>query len=171
MKLTDLLPLEAWVELEKEIAEKSGLSASVFDIDGIRITDHKNWSNKLCPVVKANEKGQTFICAAAHQNISTMAMQSREPVIEECDAGLTKIVVPIFAHGEFLGGAGGCGLLGEEGEVETFLIGQVTGIGEEELEALSEGIGVIKERDAEATAKFIQERIRKIVSDYEEGRR
>ena len=41
MKLTDLLPIEKWVELEKEIYEKSGLDVNVFDPDGYRITAFK----------------------------------------------------------------------------------------------------------------------------------
>lgn len=170
MELTDLLPLDKWVELEKEIVGKSGLSASVFNVDGVRITDYKTWSNKLCPEIKGNAKGQTFICAAAHQNISTMAMQSRAPVIEECDAGLVKIVVPIFVGEEFLGGAGGCGLMGEEGEAETFLINQITGIDDAELAALAKDIGVIKDSDAEAVAEFIRKKIETIVADFENKR-
>jgi len=87
MKLTDILPVEKWVELEKDINERFGLNASVFDREGVRITDFKKWANKLCPVVKGNKKGQTYICAAAHQNIAGQAKQTRKPVIGECDAG------------------------------------------------------------------------------------
>ena len=43
MKLTDVLPLEKWIELEKEINRRSGLNASVFDINGIRISDFQKW--------------------------------------------------------------------------------------------------------------------------------
>ena len=57
MNLIDILPIEKWIELEKEINKRSGLNASVFDADGIRITDFKKWANRLCPVVKANESG------------------------------------------------------------------------------------------------------------------
>lgn len=42
MKLTDVLPLEKWIELEKEINRRSGLNASVFDINGIRIAISRN---------------------------------------------------------------------------------------------------------------------------------
>ena len=73
MKLLDILPAENWIELEKEINKRSGLNASVFDAEGIRITDFKKWANRLCPVVKANEKGQSYICAVAHQNAANQA--------------------------------------------------------------------------------------------------
>jgi hypothetical protein len=73
MKLLDILPLEKWIELEIEISKRSGLNASVFDAEIIRITDFKKWASRLCPVVKADEKGQSYICAVAHQNAANQA--------------------------------------------------------------------------------------------------
>ncbi|MBW1751671.1 MAG: hypothetical protein JRJ46_00895 [Deltaproteobacteria bacterium] len=57
MKLKDILSIEKWTEIEKEINNKFGLNASVFDADGIRITRFKNWANRLCPVIKSYENG------------------------------------------------------------------------------------------------------------------
>ena len=111
MGLTDLAPLEAWAQIEKESFKKFNLQSSVFNTDGIRITDIKNWANKICPEIKSTDKGQSFICATAHMNLANQARQTKKPVIEECDAGLVKIVIPIFIDDEFLGAAGGCGLL------------------------------------------------------------
>ena len=111
MKLTDLLPLDGWVELEKEITKQSGLSGNIFDPEGIRITHYRNWGNRLCPVIKANDRGQSFICAVAHQNLAVQAKQTRKPLVEECDAGIAKVVVPIFVDDAFLGAACGCGSL------------------------------------------------------------
>ncbi|MFH1983068.1 MAG: PocR ligand-binding domain-containing protein [Pseudomonadota bacterium] len=168
MKLTDLQPLEDWVALEKSIHARAGIDASVFDTNGIRITDYKKWVNRLCPVIKGNPKGQTFICASAHQNIAAMAQKTKEPVVEECDAGMVKIVVPVFVKGEFLGGVGGCGmLLGDDTEVETFLIGKTTGIDEEELIPLTEGIPRISQDDADALGRYIGGRVAEIVKKYE----
>jgi len=168
MELTDILPLDEWIRLEKAIYQRSGLNASVFDIDGIRITNYKQWANRLCPEIKANDKGQTFICASAHQNIAAIAMNTREPVVEECDAGLVKIVAPVFVGDTFLGGVGGCGLLLDaHGEVESFLIEKTTGISEARIEALSDNIGRISKEEAEALAQYIAKEIEAIVARYE----
>jgi len=105
MKLTDIAPLETWARIENESFEKFGMQSSVFNVDGVRITDTKNWSNQLCPEIKSTDKGQTFICATAHMNMANQARETRKPVIEECDAGLGKIVVPIFVGDEFVGTA------------------------------------------------------------------
>lgn len=170
MKLTDLLPIEKWIELEKEIAKKSGLNAGVYDINGIRITGYKAWQNNICPVINQDKRGQTFICAPAHQNLSSMAEKTKEGVVEECDAGIAKVVVPIFVDDEFLGSAGGCGLLLEEGEVEPFMVAKTLDMEEAAVEKLAEGIGTITESQTEDLIAFIREKIEKIVADYKAGK-
>ena len=167
MKLTDIAPLKTWIELEQKINERSGLNASVFDVDGVRITDFKKWANKLCPVIKADPKGQDYICAVAHQNIAVQAQRSHQPVVAECDAGLMKLVVPIFVNGEFLGVAGGCGYIAENGEVDMFMISKTTGIAEEKLMDLSDDIPVMTPEQAESHTKFIQIEIEQIIKEYE----
>ena len=167
MKLTDVAPLNIWVELEQKINERSGLNASVFDVDGVRITDFKKWANKLCPVIKADKKGQDYICAVAHQNLAAEAKHSRQPVIAECDAGMMKLVVPIFLNGEFLGVAGGCGYILENGEVDTFMVNKTIGIAEEKLMNLSDDIPVMTPEQAKSHTKFIQVEIKQIIKQHE----
>lgn len=164
MKLTDILPLEKWVELEKEINKRSSLESSVFDTDGMRITGYKVWANNLCPAIKATSKGQTFICSMAHQNVAAQAEKTGKPVVNECDAGLVKIVVPIFYGGSFVGAFGACGLLMGDSEVESFLVHMTTEIDEKKIEELSDGIGTLSESEAESLAQFIRERLEAIVS-------
>ena len=165
MKLTDLAPLERWVELEKDIHKKSGLDVNVFDTKGYRISEFKNWANRLCPEIKATDKGQSFICAPAHMNIATLAMRSKQPVIEECDAGMLKLVVPIFSNDEFIGAVGACGFLLDNGEVDSFLVNKMTDINEDKVEQLAEGIDSITTEKAEILAQYIQNQITGIVEN------
>ena len=155
MQLTDIYPLEKWVELEQEIHDRFDIDSNVFNIDGIRISEHKAWVNKLCPAIKATDKGQSFICAVAHMNLATMAKNSGGPVVEECDAGLVKIVIPIHVQGEFLGAVGACGLLMEDGEVDTFLVNKITDIDEEKAESLAQGIGGISSGKIQELIGFV----------------
>jgi ligand-binding sensor protein len=76
MELVDLCPLETWAALEDEIYERSGLNPAVYDIAGVRINPRPRWPNRLCPEIKANPKGQSFICATAHMNMANQARQS-----------------------------------------------------------------------------------------------
>ena len=167
MTLLDILPVDEWTNLEKEINKRSNLNASVFDADGIRITDFKKWANKLCPAVKADEKGQSYICAVAHQNAAGQARKTKDAEIVECDAGLVKVVVPIFVNGEFLGVAGGCGLLLEDGEVDSFLVDKTTDMGVEEIESLSNDIATISTEKLKSVIQYIQKEIDRITRKYQ----
>ena len=166
MNLTDLAPMERWVELEKEINAKTGLDANVFNPKGYRISEIKNWANRLCPEIKATDKGQSFICAPAHMNIAAMAMKQRHPVIEECDAGMLKMVVPIYYDEEFVGAVGACGMLLDDGEVDSFLVNKMTDIEEEKVELLSDDIPAITTAEAEALSRFIVGQIEEILAGH-----
>ncbi len=167
MNLTDIAPLERWVELEKDIHRKTGLDVNVFNPDGYRISEFKIWANQLCPEIKATDKGQSFICAPAHMNIAAQAMRTKQPAIEECDAGMIKMVVPIFIDDEFVGAVGACGFLLDDGEVDGFLVNKMTDIEENTVERLSEGIASITTKDAESLSLYISDQIGKIINSPE----
>jgi ligand-binding sensor protein len=166
MKLTDLQPLEKWIELEEAIRQRSGMRASIYDTDGIGITGQSKQANDLCREIRATGKGQTYICAIAHQNMAAMAQNRRSPVIEECDAGLIKIVVPIFDGDEFIGAAGGCGLLMEGGEVDDFMINKTTDLPEDKIADLAESVATITQQEAEKLAAYISEEIDRVIKRY-----
>ncbi len=168
MELTDLLPLKEWEAFEKEITEKTGLSVNVFNTDGIRISTHHHWPNKLCPAVKATDKGQAFICAVAHMNLAAQAARNNAPVFEECDAGLVKLVAPIIAAGEYLGAVGACGLLLDDGEVDTFAVNKITEeIDEETAEELAAGIGSVSSDELTELGEMIRRRVDSVVAARE----
>ena len=165
MKLTDLAPLEKWIVLEKNIHKKCGLDVNVFDTKGYRISKFKNWANRLCPEIKATDKGQSFICAPAHMNIATLAMRSKQPVIEECDAGMLKLVVPILLNDEYVGAVAACGFLLDDGQVDSFLVNKMTDINEDRVERLAAGINSITTEKAEILAQYIEDQIAEIVAN------
>lgn len=94
------------------------------------------------------------------------AKKTKMPIIGECDAGLIKIAVPIFVNGDFLGSAGGCGLLPEGGEVETFMIEKSMGLSESEIADFCEGLDSMTKEQGEEMADFIKNRIDQYVSNY-----
>ena len=166
MKLTDIAPMARWTELENDIHTRSGMDANVFDPRGYRISDQKHWANELCPAIKDTDKGQSFICAPAHMNIAAQAMRSREPVIEECDAGMIKLVVPIFLNGEFVGAVGACGMKFADSEVDAFLVNKMTEIDEEKVENLSATVPSIARQTTEELGRHIQERVEAILTEF-----
>jgi len=159
MELTDILSKEEWAAFEKELFERFQINCTVYDTTGTGVTGKPNWCNRLCPQIKANKDSLAAICAPGNQYFMAQAKQTREVVIDECDAGMIKIAVPIFSDGEFMGTAGGCGLLPEGGELETFIIEKTAGLSEADIEELSQGLGTMTLDRAREMADFIKERI------------
>ena len=164
MELTDLAPLEKWISFEEEVAKRSGMDVNAFNREGIRISEFKHWANKLCPAIKATDKGQAFICAVAHMNIAALASQEKDVVIEECDAGLVKMVIPIFFKDDFVGSFACCGFILDDGEVDSFMINKTTEIDEQEINTLSKDLQSITMEKAEELAAFIKEEINKLLA-------
>ena len=169
MKLVDIMPIEKWIAIEKEIQSRSGLNAAVYDVNGLRITDFIKWANRLCPSLRATEKGQKFICAVAHQNIAARAAKTGETIIAECDAGLMKFVVPIFAGDKFLGTAGGCGLLKSRGQVDAYLVHRTTDMKEEDVRNLAEDIEKIPQDRLVDVVAFVEKKVVESIQEFEAG--
>lgn len=165
MELTDVLSKKEWARFEKEISDRFHLNCTIYNPEGNSITGTQNWCNRLCPKIKASKDALAAICAPANQNFTAQARQSQYAVVDECDAGLLKIAVPIFVEGEFLGTAGGCGLLLVDGEVEDFMVQKTTGLSEDEIAVLCEGMRTMTEEEAREAATVIEERISQIVKN------
>jgi len=171
MKLTDIAPLERWMKLESDINACSGMDANVFDTRGYRISPQKHWANELCPAIKDTDKGQSFICASAHMNLAAQAMRSSETVLEECDAGMIKLVVPIFLGDEFIGAVGACGMKFEDSEIDAFLVNKMTEIDEDKVESLAIRVPSITRRKAEELGRYIRNRVDDILSKFQSEQR
>ncbi len=166
MELTEMMPLEKWVEIEKEINRRSGFNAGVYDAQGMRITDFKKWANQLCPSIRQTPKGLQSICSVAHQNVAARVVKTRQTVIDECDAGLMKFAVPIFVDGEFLGVAGGCGKLRGEGMVDTYLVHRTAELEEKFVEDLAHDVETIEEDRLAAVIDYVEKEVKKIIDEY-----
>jgi ligand-binding sensor protein len=161
MQLTDVMPVDQWIRIENEFIENTGLCAGIMDTENKRLTDNVQWANQLCPKIKGDPRGLAQICSVAQAGMANEARRSGKTIIRECDAGMIKIVVPIFAGGEFLGTAGGCGLLLNGGELDTFYISKVLEIPEEEVDK-HQVPAISKDKVEEAAAK-LEERVKQAV--------
>jgi len=165
MRITDVLPVEQWEELERELHERSGLNACVYDNEGNRITSYTAWANELCSLIKSYPQGVSTICAVANQNFTSQASQTQEPVVSECDAGFVKFALPIVFRQEFLGTIGGCGHCLPDGEVETFLIHKALGIDEAQLERMAQEVQTITEEEINENIAYLQRRLQEVIPE------
>ena len=170
MTLTDLLTESEWNDFIKDLHEEFGISCAAADADGAHVSHYDNCCNRICPVIKDKPEVLTTICASAMKSFTAETKASGKPLIEACDIGLIKVAVPVFVGETFLGTVGGCGLLPEQGEVEEFLIQQTTGLPEERIAELADGIATMTEVQARKLADTIAARLAAIVSSYEARR-
>ncbi len=164
MKMTDLKSIEEWEEFERKINERFGINGVTYDAEGTHVTSQNIWANKLCPVIKENKASLQAICSVAHQNANLEVVRGRKPVVMECDAGFLKIGLPVFVEEELLGLVGGCGLLADEGEVETFLVGMAVGLDEKEIEELARNAARMSDEQVKAFIGYLEEQVAEILS-------
>lgn len=159
MAMIDILSRESCEKLENEVFERYGINCSVYDTSGTGVTGKPHWCNRLCPQIKTNKEALAAICAPGNQNFMAQAKQTRKSVVGECDAGFIKIAVPVFYNDEFIGTAGGCGLVPEGGKIETFLIEKTMGMSEKKIHDLCDGLSTMTQERAQKMAAFIEARI------------
>jgi ligand-binding sensor protein len=171
MEMTDICPAQTWAALEEDIHQRFRLNARVYDNKGFSFTRHVTWGNRICPAIKAHPQGVSGICSLAHTAMAAQARDTRATVIEECDAGLIKICVPVFVNDLFVGVAGGCGALSPGGEVDSFLVEKTAGLPEDQTAALSSGIPEMDEATAANAAQYIEERVAELLAAYLKGKK
>lgn len=156
MLMTDLLPQDQWMDLEKTLHDDWGVNACAYDAKGMTFTGFKNFVNPLCKEIKSHPEGIQAICSVAHQHMAQLAQASGKTVIEQCDGGLLKICTPVVVDGEFIGIVGGCGRVPEGSEVDTFTIHKAIGVPLDTVENLAKDVPVITMQKAQDMASFLE---------------
>ena len=159
MQLSDIMPIEDWLSFQDEVNTTFDTGPSVYNSEGKQATHFECEGNAVCQAIRGSADGGVQICARSHQTIMAMAQRTRKAVIEECDAAMVKVVVPVFIGDEFVGATGVCGLLWDDEEVDAFYVSKVTGIPEEEIEALARQSRRLTRAEAETIADFMTSRI------------
>lgn len=165
MELTDILSVQGWKELAEEINKRFGMNGSVNDKQGLLVAASPAPANKICPGIKAGEQSRA-VCATAHKHLAKLAQEIREIAVGECDAGFTKFVAPIFYKDEFLGTAGGCGFLADNGLVDAFYVAKLLNLSEEEVNTWTAGIKELSRSDLQAAMEYVKGRLEKILKDH-----
>lgn len=164
MKMTDLMPAEDWLALEKELFDTFNINAEAVEEDGKRVTNKRLWCNELCKVIRESSKGTAGICAPSGQEFVRLTREEREPFIEECDICMAKINVPVIVNGELVGAVGGCGPLPEGNEVEEYMVQVTMGLEEDEIRRLAETVPTASQDQLDAIQTYIEKKVAEIVA-------
>ncbi len=163
MELTDLIPVESWRQLAEDIHKKFGFNSCIYNKDNMIVHPPVGWANELCPLIKAGDS--RVICAASQKNFALKVSHSRDPLIDECEAGLSKFLVPIFVDGEFLGSAGGCGCLIVGNKVDVFYLSKLLSKDEQEIRNLLRTVPRIEKDNITAALLYLQQRLEQIIKN------
>jgi ligand-binding sensor protein len=123
MELTDIMSLGRWKSIADQIHEKFGFNGTVFKKDNYVLVKSDGWANKVCPAIKSGES--VFVCSSAQQRLFRIAQEKKDCVVDECDAGFIKFLMPLYIGNEFAGMIGGCGYLAENTKIDAFYISKL----------------------------------------------
>lgn len=135
--LTDLIDVEILQKIQDEFSKYTGMAALTTDADGKPLTEGSAFTDFCMNHTRQSELGLKR-CMASDKNAALKALESGEPVVYVCHAGLADFASPIMLGNKLLG---------------CFLGGQVrisSKIDEEALKETAEELGIRYESYYEA---------------------
>lgn len=154
----DLNRRETWQALLDETQSALGLPVALVDPENI-ILQTSGERNKLCREIRSDKKALPVICGQSQQFMAKMAQTQKAVVVEICEAGLAKFVVPVYRDDNYLGCVTACGCLLPETEVEAFLIEKTAGIDEQAVNEMAVTVPVIQEERFKQIAENLFDRL------------
>lgn len=158
MELTDKIPLERWKSIANGLHERFGLNGTVYKKDNYILVKSDGWANTVCPAIKSGDS--VVVCSSAQQRLSSMAREKRDCVVDECDAGFVKFLMPLYVDSEFAGMIGGCGCLAEDTEIDTFHLSKL--LQKEDIEDLLGSARHISEDALREAMQYVRDQLREI---------
>lgn len=143
---------QEWQEVLDSIHEELGMSSTITDKEN-RVLQFSGERNPLCSKIRSFDEALTFICSQAQQFMAQETKKKKRPLIDACDAGMAKFVVPIFYQGDFVGTLTACGARVLGTELETFVIEKAIKTNGEEIEEL---IQQVPQCDEKAITRVVQ---------------
>jgi len=159
MELTDIMSFEGWKSIADQIHEKFGFNGTVYKKDNYVLAKSDGWANNICPAIKAGDS--VSVCSSAQLRLSKIAQEKKECIVDECDAGFVKFLMPLYIGNEFAGMIGGCGCLAENTEIDAFHISKL--LKKEDITDILSSTKHIPKDELREAVQFVQKQARKIV--------
>ena len=160
MELSDIMSVEDWKTIAENIYKKFGMNGTVYKKDNSVLVKSGQWANQLCPAIKSGDSA--IICSSVQQRLSKIAKESKNFVVDECDAGCIKFLVPVFINDEFVGMAGGCGCISGKSEVDAFYVAKLLKKDQEDIERLLTTVRHISQDKVQEAIRYVQEELKEI---------
>jgi len=135
MSVYDIRLKEEWQKILDNIYQELGMPAAVLDEKNI-ILEISGERNALCSKIRSIKESFGFICGQTQQFMAETARVKKKPVIDLCEAGLSKFIIPLFSQDEWAGSITACGSSIPGEEIEDFVIALNTKMSEQEISRL-----------------------------------
>jgi ligand-binding sensor protein len=158
LSVYDVNSRENWQILLEETQSSSGLPTALLNSKNV-ILQSSGERNELCKEIRSRDKAKPVICGQSQQFMAEMARNGKTSVVEICEAGMVKFVVPVFKDGNYLGCMTACGGMLPETEVEAYLIEKTAGIDEPSVSKMAETAPVVKRKKLQQLADDLFSRV------------
>ena len=158
MSVYDLNTRETWQELLDEMQSALGMPSALLDSGNV-ILQSSGERNELCREIRSGKESKPAICGQSQQFMAEMARTKKTVVVDICEAGLAKLVVPVFLDRHYLGSLTACGSMLPEAEAETYLIEKATGIGEATVAQMAQKVPPVQKEQLEKLGEDLLSRL------------
>jgi two-component system LytT family sensor kinase len=100
-KLTDYLTIEFQIKLQKAISFATGFGVAFTNADGVHVGKLEQFC-EFCSKINNTTEG-VRLCECTNRNAINMAIETGQPAIYICHAGLVNIEIPIIYEDKCLG--------------------------------------------------------------------
>ena len=157
MTIYDIKSKEEWQRILDSFCQEFGMPCAITDKENA-VLQVCGQRNPLCSEIRSIKAASSFICSQAQQFMAEAAKEKRRPIIDFCDAGMIKLVIPVFSESDFVGTLTACGAAIGGEELEAFFIEKSTKLSEQEIEALIQRVpGGDLPKISEVTEKFFHQ--------------
>ena len=150
----DITNRRAWQELLDETHSELGLPVALLDPRNI-ILQSSGERNELCRQIRGRQKALPVICGQSQRFMAKMARTQQTYVVEFCEAGMAKLVVPVLRDQDYLGSITSCGCLLPEKEIEAYLIEKTAGIGLDIVSEMAAKVPICKKEQLQHLAETL----------------
>jgi ligand-binding sensor protein len=130
MTIPALRNKEEWDRILAEFAREVRMTTCLTDDTGINPCCRFE-RYPLCAAIRNNREATTYICSQSNTAMLAVVRKTGRPEIDFCEAGLIRLVVPIFRDDRLIGQVFACGLASAEEELNSFVIARQLNMSEE----------------------------------------
>ena len=152
MNMYDIRSKEEWQKMLDSVHKEIGMLSAITDKENA-VLQVSGQRNPLCSKIRSFKESLAFICSQAQQSMAQKTKEKKRPVIDACDAGMSKFVIPVFYQSDFVGTLTACGACIAGTELETFVIENATKTNRQDIEKL---IQQVPQCDGEKMAEVVQ---------------